>query len=175
MQNVHYFVMLFGSSRWSSEVDRFRDMLQLRWIGADCSPWTPRLIPGEVLVGFMMNKLALMHGFVHELHWRIPSSGMWRRMALVQTDISEVCIASIIRVKRINELGTTLALTINWFSSPWLWRQYIPPKCMLLQDPHGILHSHCRETLKSYKYVIISMAVAISVMLCTLVCHWNVV
>jgi hypothetical protein len=38
--------------------------------------------------------------------WRIPSSGMLRRVALVRTYFSEECIASIIRVKRVSGLGT---------------------------------------------------------------------
>jgi hypothetical protein len=36
---------------------------------------------------------------------------MLRRVALVRTDVSEERKASIIRVKRIGELGTTLAVT----------------------------------------------------------------
>jgi hypothetical protein len=38
---------------------------------------------------------------------------MLRRVALVRTDISEERIAYIIRVTRIGELGTTLAVTSN--------------------------------------------------------------
>jgi hypothetical protein len=38
---------------------------------------------------------------------------MLRRVALVRTDVSEECIASIIRVPGISELGTTLAVTSN--------------------------------------------------------------
>jgi hypothetical protein len=38
---------------------------------------------------------------------------MRRRLALVRTDVSEKRVASIIRVKLIIELGTTLAVTIN--------------------------------------------------------------
>jgi hypothetical protein len=38
-------------------------------------------------------------------------SGMLRRVALVRTDVSEEPGASIIRVKRIGELGKTLAVT----------------------------------------------------------------
>jgi hypothetical protein len=41
------------------------------------------------------------------------SSEMLRRVALVRTEISEELRASFIRVTRIGELGTTLALTIN--------------------------------------------------------------
>jgi hypothetical protein len=36
-------------------------------------------------------------------------------MALVRTDVSWELSASIIRVKRIDELGTSLAVTSNWF------------------------------------------------------------
>jgi hypothetical protein len=41
------------------------------------------------------------------------SSGMLRRVALVRTDVSEELSASFIRVTRIGELGTTLAVTSN--------------------------------------------------------------
>jgi hypothetical protein len=40
-------------------------------------------------------------------------SGMLRRVALVRTDISEELNASFIRVTRIDELGTRLAVTSN--------------------------------------------------------------
>jgi hypothetical protein len=40
----------------------------------------------------------------------MPSSGMLRRVDLVRTDDSEELSASNIRVKRIGELGTTLAV-----------------------------------------------------------------
>jgi hypothetical protein len=43
----------------------------------------------------------------------MASSGMLRRVALVRTDVSEERIASFIRVTRICELGTTLAVTSN--------------------------------------------------------------
>jgi hypothetical protein len=45
---------------------------------------------------------------------RIPSSGMWLRMVLVKIYTSEECIASNIRMKRINDLVKTLTATINW-------------------------------------------------------------
>jgi hypothetical protein len=41
------------------------------------------------------------------------SSGMLRRVALVRTDASEELSASFIRVTRIGELETTLAVTSN--------------------------------------------------------------
>jgi hypothetical protein len=43
----------------------------------------------------------------------MASSGMLRRVALVITDVSEELSASIIRVTRIGELGTTLTVTSN--------------------------------------------------------------
>jgi hypothetical protein len=41
------------------------------------------------------------------------SSGMLRRVALVRADVSEELSASSVRVTRISELGTTLAVTSN--------------------------------------------------------------
>jgi hypothetical protein len=52
---------------------------------------------------------------------RMASSGMLRRVTLVRTNVSEELIASIIRVARIGELGTTLRrllVTANVPSSP---------------------------------------------------------
>jgi hypothetical protein len=46
--------------------------------------------------------------------WRMVSSGMLRRVALVRTDVSEEPRASFIRETRIGELGTTQAATSNW-------------------------------------------------------------
>jgi hypothetical protein len=45
--------------------------------------------------------------------WRMTSSGMLYRVALVRTDVSEEPSASFIRVTRIGELGTKLAATSN--------------------------------------------------------------
>jgi hypothetical protein len=43
----------------------------------------------------------------------MPSSGMLGHVTLVRIDVSEELNASIIRVTRIGELGTTLAVTSN--------------------------------------------------------------
>jgi hypothetical protein len=43
----------------------------------------------------------------------MASSGMLRRVTLVRTDVLEELSVSIIRVTRIGELGTTLAVTSN--------------------------------------------------------------
>jgi hypothetical protein len=47
----------------------------------------------------------------YQMSWRMPSSGMLRRVALVRTDVSEEPSASIIKVTRIGELWITLAIT----------------------------------------------------------------
>jgi hypothetical protein len=44
---------------------------------------------------------------------RMPSSRMLRHVALVRTNVLEECIASIIRMTRISELGTVLTVTSN--------------------------------------------------------------
>jgi hypothetical protein len=43
----------------------------------------------------------------------MASSGMLRRVGLVRTDVSEELRVSFIKVTRICELGTTLAVTSN--------------------------------------------------------------
>jgi hypothetical protein len=44
---------------------------------------------------------------------RMASSGLLRRVALVRTDVSDELSASFIRVTRIGELGTTLAVACH--------------------------------------------------------------
>jgi hypothetical protein len=43
----------------------------------------------------------------------MASSGLLRHVALVRTDVSEELSVSFIRVTRLGELGTTLAVTSN--------------------------------------------------------------
>jgi hypothetical protein len=45
--------------------------------------------------------------------WKMASSGMLRRVALIRTDASEELSPSFVRVTRIGELETTLAVTSN--------------------------------------------------------------
>jgi hypothetical protein len=85
--------------------------------------------------------------------WRMVSSGLLRRVALVRTDVSEEPGASFIRVKTIGELGTTQAATLRSVRrllvaacvvpsspilSPWWRRRQVPPKRRFLQEPHGV-------------------------------------
>jgi hypothetical protein len=51
--------------------------------------------------------------FLQNTAYGMLSPGMLRRVALVRTDVSEKLSASFIRVTRISELGTTLAVTSN--------------------------------------------------------------
>jgi hypothetical protein len=71
----------------------------------------------------------------------LASSGILSRVALVITDVSEEHSASIIRVTRISELGTTLAVTS-------VLTRATPRN---IQED-AILHSHRRENVKSYLY-----------------------
>jgi hypothetical protein len=82
-----------------------------------------------------------------KLPWRMPSSGMLRRVALVRTDVSKETIASIVRVTRIGDLGTTLPVTSIRNtravvpSSPGLVTLIIEtviPKRPFLQQPYGV-------------------------------------
>jgi hypothetical protein len=70
---------------------------------------------------------------------------MLRRVAVVRVDVSEECSASIIRVTRIGELGTTLAVTSNRSVLTRTIRRNIPE--------YDILYSHSCENLKSYLIV----------------------
>jgi hypothetical protein len=45
--------------------------------------------------------------------WRIPSSGMWRRVGFLRTSISEERITSIIMTKMLSELRKTLVVISN--------------------------------------------------------------
>jgi hypothetical protein len=131
---------------------------------------TPRNRNGmhKLYWGSRITKVTLHFQLVHET-WisgqirRIASSGMLRRVALVGTDVSEELSASIIRVTRIGELGTTLAVvTPNVFpTSPILVTLMmealsssgtsVPTRTTRRNIPEdATLHSNRRENLKYY-------------------------
>jgi hypothetical protein len=105
--------------------------------------------------------------------WRMVSSGLLRRVALVRTDVSEEPGASFIRVTKIGELGTTLAAASN---RRMLRRNCISPILVTLMKKalsssetsvlrratrrnipeSAILHTHRRENLKSYTKNLVS-------------------
>jgi hypothetical protein len=116
---------------------------------------------------FPRNLKLVFHGQPKLVIWKMASPGMLRRVGLVRNDVSEVHNASVFRVTRIGELGT-LAVTSNRRtlrrnvpSSPILVTLKIeelnsPETSVLTRATRrnipedAILHSHCRENLKSY-------------------------
>jgi hypothetical protein len=70
------------------------------------------------------------------MNWRMPPSGMWRCVELVRTDVLEECSAYIIRVTRIGDIGTTLAVTGNRRSQR---RNIIPLTLLFLQNVRRLL------------------------------------
>jgi hypothetical protein len=87
---------------------------------------------------------------------------MLRNVALVTTDVSKELNASIIRVTRICGLGRTLAATSNRRTPRSLRHLLVTANVVTratrLNIPEdAILHSHRRENLKPYRFLIGSL------------------
>jgi hypothetical protein len=106
------------------------------------------------------------------------SSGMWRRVSFVRTDVSEKCVPSTFRAERFSELGRTLQVTskqlvflcsvlqllisANTFRSSLILSTlklevtYFPETSVLTRakrrhiSEDGISHNRCTINLKSY-------------------------
>jgi hypothetical protein len=76
----------------------------------------------------------------------MASSGLLRHVALVRTDVSEELSASIIRVTRIGELGTTLSSSETSVLTRAAWR---------INPEDAILHL-CAHLQKTYEHLTVS-------------------
>jgi hypothetical protein len=74
------------------------------------------------------------------------SSGMLRRVALVRSDVLEELSASFIRVTRIGEIGTTLAVTSNRHMLRLLVTASVVPSSPILVE-------FCRAYMSSSKTI----------------------
>jgi hypothetical protein len=82
------------------------------------------------------------------------SSGLLCRVALVRTDVSEEPGASVIRVTKIGELGTTQAVTLMK-EAPGSSETSVLTRSTRRNNPEDdILHSYRRENLKSYMQLV---------------------
>jgi hypothetical protein len=61
--------------------------------------------------------------------WRMSSSGMWRYVDLVWTEVSEEGIASIFRVENPRARNQSKQVDADWAD--------VPPKSRFTQDLHG--------------------------------------
>jgi hypothetical protein len=88
----------------------------------------------------------------------MASSGILRRMALVRTVVSEELSASFIRVTRIGELGTTLAVTSKQYQVVFLrsLRRLLVKTSVVPSSP--ILDTLVKEAIHSSETSVLSRA-----------------
>jgi hypothetical protein len=120
---------LFSSKYGSHVLGMFRGKLPVHYVNRPTwvlcritRRWSPTLrshmsnaLGIAVTCPYRLPKYATVDNHSHDVRnitWRMASSGMLRRVALVRTDVSEELSASFIRVTRIGELGM-LAVTSN--------------------------------------------------------------
>jgi hypothetical protein len=89
--------------------------------------------------------------------WRMPSSGVWRRVDVVDwTDVSEERIASIFRVEKSASEEPAWAGSCSCLKMEAIRSSETSVQSTTSTQRHtpedGILHSHRRENLKSYIY-----------------------
>jgi hypothetical protein len=105
----------WNCGRSCDEFFRIPDRMSL-WI-SDCSVSAPNWISSAQIwshVGYLyFFDFPMNFDLSSFVFWRMPSSGMLHYLAVVRTDVSEEHIMSIIRVTRIKELRTMLAVTIT--------------------------------------------------------------
>jgi hypothetical protein len=88
--------------------------------------WSAQRIPAAVSLGSLGQKVSCANFLDASLGYRQESKNF---------------SASFIRMTRIGELGTTLAVTINRTHAAKKYnvrRRYVPPKLRFLQEPHGV-------------------------------------
>jgi hypothetical protein len=88
----------------------------------------------------------------------MASSGMLRCLAIVRTDVSEELSASFIRVTRIGELGTTLAVTSNRRTLRFLCSECRLPVTASVVPSSTILVTLMKEAIRSYETSVLTRA-----------------
>jgi hypothetical protein len=103
------------SSQLTLSIELFKAVIMKNVVFWDKKP-SLYLTENTLLIRYIAQPVNTMSGlkFSRRRLWRMASSRIWRRVAVVITDVSVERIILIIRVKRIIELRTTLAVTSNW-------------------------------------------------------------